>query len=120
MLPWSKPPPSSSQIWSSGHIAVELQTRNPQAALAPLRLETKLLKLWRLWQVDEPAEFEQVKAVTVRRYLLEKWVGEPFFESTLTGCMVRISIGLKRDTREPEYILCRIVEFIDRDPGPYR
>ncbi len=28
----------------------------------------------------EEAEFDDIKAITVRRHKLEKWVNEPFFE----------------------------------------
>ena len=49
----------------------------------------------------------------VKRYMLEKWVSEPFFEATLTGCLVRLSF-------RKGYLACEITGIEERPPGKYR
>ena len=49
----------------------------------------------------------------VKRYMLEKWVNEPFFEATLTGCLVRLSF-------HKGYLACEITGIEERPPGKYR
>ena len=49
----------------------------------------------------------------VRRHTLEKWLGEPFFERTLVGALVRVAI--KR-----AYILAEVIQAQEREPGTYR
>ena len=49
----------------------------------------------------------------MRRATLEKWLGEPFFERTLVGALVRVAI--KR-----AYILAEVIQAQEREPGTYR
>ena len=49
----------------------------------------------------------------VKRYMLEKWVNEPFFEATLTGCLVRLAY-------KESYFACEITGVEERPPGKYR
>ena len=49
----------------------------------------------------------------MRRHTLEKWLGEPFFERTLVGSLVRVAI--KR-----AYILAEVIQAQEREPGTYR
>ena len=49
------------------------------------------------YEEAEAIGLEDALKMQVKRYMLEQWINEPFFEATLTGCMVRISIGRGSD-----------------------
>ena len=62
----------------------------------------------------EDAEYKNIQEIQVRRYMLEKWQNEPFFERSLPGAVVRIAVGPNR------YFMAQIVHVEDRDPGMYK
>ena len=63
---------------------------------------------------SEEAEYKNIKDIQVRRYMLEKWQNEPFFERSLLGAVVRIAVGPNR------YFMAQIVHVEERDPGSYK
>lgn len=62
----------------------------------------------------EDAEYKSIKDVQVRRFMLEKWQNEPFFERSLQGAVVRIAVGSNR------YFMAQIVHVEEREPGSYK
>lgn len=56
---------------------------------------------------DEPAPYEQLERIRLTRNRLESWIEEPFFEETVVGCFVRVSIG--QDSGEPIYRVAEVV-----------
>ena len=50
--------------------------------------------------------------VQLRRTLLEKWLGEPFFARTVQGCFVRLSV-------RGRYAVARVVEARELPTGTY-
>lgn len=63
---------------------------------------------------SEEAEHKNILQVQVRRYMLEKWQSEPFFERSLPGAVVRLAIGSHR------YFMAQIVHVEERSPGHYK
>ncbi|MQM04703.1 hypothetical protein Taro_037507 [Colocasia esculenta] len=55
----------------------------------------------------EPATFEDIKEITIRRSKLAKWFMEPFFEELIVGCFVRVGIGRTR-LGQSIYRLCLV------------
>lgn len=62
----------------------------------------------------EEAEHKNIKDIQVRRFMLEKWLNEPFFERSLPGAVVRIAVGSNR------YFMAQIVHVEERAPGAYK
>ncbi|KAK1306446.1 hypothetical protein QJS10_CPA10g00636 [Acorus calamus] len=52
-------------------------------------------------------KFEEVKEITIRRSRLAKWFMEPFFEELITGCFVRVGIGVSKEGQSI-YRLCLV------------
>ena len=74
-------------------------------------------------EAEEEASYEDIKAITVRRLKLEQWVKEPFFERTLPGCMVRLSLGESSGSqgdKRPLYMLALMREVVERPPNIYK
>ncbi|KAK9821785.1 hypothetical protein WJX81_002907 [Elliptochloris bilobata] len=69
----------------------------------------------RLIGVDEPEEaaYEDVLKMQVRRFSLEKWLNEPFFEDAVVGAVARVSI-------RGSYMMAEIQRVIEREPGVYK
>lgn len=63
---------------------------------------------------SEEAEFKNIKDIQVRRFMLEKWQNEPFFERSLVGAVVRLAVGGNR------YFMAQIVLVERRAPGAYK
>ena len=61
----------------------------------------------------EAISLDDALKMQVKRYMLERWVSEPFFEATLTGCLVRLSF-------RKGYLACEITGIEERPPGKYR
>ena len=57
-----------------------------------------------------------MRAITLPRFKLEKWISEPFYESAVEGAFVRVNIGLDKN-KESRYRLCQIAGIAD---GSYR
>lgn len=53
----------------------------------------------------------------VKRHMLEKWINEPFFEATLTGCMVRVSAY---QSSKAGYVAAEVTGVEERPPGKYK
>ena len=65
-------------------------------------------------QGDEvDANISEVQKIQIKRYKLEKWAYEPFFEKTAIGCMVKVAYSGK-------YHVAEILEVQEREPGKHR
>ena len=60
---------------------------------------------------EGPAPFNNLERVRLTRQKLEKWINEPFFESVVPGCFVRIGIGTHEG--RPMYRVAEIVGVKD-------
>lgn len=49
----------------------------------------------------------------LKRYKLEKWVREPFFDKTVIGCLVKVAYNGK-------YHVAEVVDVQEREPGRTR
>ncbi|GAB7351632.1 hypothetical protein MBLNU459_g2241t1 [Dothideomycetes sp. NU459] len=58
-----------------------------------------------------PADLRDYERVRVGRTNFAKVCFYPTFESTIKGCYVRVSIGINRDTGEPQYRMAQIKGF---------
>ena len=69
----------------------------------------------RVQELDEAEAIglEDALKMQVKRHMLEKWIDEPFFEATLTGCLVRISF-------RTGFLAAEVTGVGDRPPGRYR
>ena len=65
----------------------------------------------------EAIGLDEAHKMQVKRYMLEKWITEPFFEATLIGCLVRASITGKDGQG---YVAAEITGVEERPPGKYR
>lgn len=55
----------------------------------------------------------------LKRDMLEQWYDQPFFESAVRGCVVRIVFGTFTDAsgrEQPNYLMMRVVEVVDKQP----
>jgi RNA polymerase-associated protein RTF1 len=51
-----------------------------------------------------------INKLRLPRKLLEKWVEEPFFDTAVVGCFVRLGVGKAPGLRcEPQYKVCEII-----------
>ena len=65
-------------------------------------------------QGDEvDANISEVQKIQIKRYKLEKWAYEPFFEKTVVGCMVKVAYTGK-------YHVAEILEVQERELGRHR
>ena len=65
-------------------------------------------------QGDEvDANISEVQKIQIKRYKLEKWAYEPFFEKTVVGCMVKVAYSGK-------YHVAEILEVQERELGRHR
>lgn len=65
-------------------------------------------------QGDEvDANISEVQKIQIKRYKLEKWAYEPFFEKTAIGCMVKVAYSGK-------YHVAEVLEVQEREPGKHR
>lgn len=62
---------------------------------------------------SEEAPMEEAQKMQVRRAVLEKWLNEPFLETTVVGCLVRMSVT-------GGYILAEVIGVVEREPGTYK
>lgn len=62
---------------------------------------------------DVPANDAELESLHVKRHTLEKWVNEPFFQTTVIGCLVKVAYSGK-------YHLAEIVDVQEREPGKHR
>ena len=62
---------------------------------------------------DVQASNAELLALQIKRYKLEKWVREPFFDKTVTGCLVKVAYNGK-------YLIAEVVDVQERDPGKTR
>ena len=62
--------------------------------------------------VFEEATAKEVRAITLPRSKLEKWISEPFYETAVEGAFVRVNIGLDKN-KESQYRLCQISGIAD-------
>ncbi|DBA90384.1 TPA: RNA polymerase-associated protein rtf1, variant 3 [Trebouxia sp. C0004] len=62
---------------------------------------------------DVPANDAELESLQVKRHTLERWVNEPFFLTTVTGCLVKVAYSGK-------YHLAEIVDVQEREPGKHR
>lgn len=65
---------------------------------------------------DLPASREDVESITLKRHQLEAWVNEPYFESAITNCCVRVGIGLNKENVN----VYRLVEIAGVADGKYK
>ena len=65
---------------------------------------------------DLPASREDVESITLKRHQLEAWVNEPYFESAITNCCVRVGIGLNKENEN----VYRLVEIAGVADGKYK
>ena len=65
---------------------------------------------------DLPASREDVESITLKRHQLEAWVNEPYFESAITNCCVRVGIGLNKQNEN----VYRLVEIAGVADGKYK
>ena len=72
-----------------------------------------------LQELDEAEAIglEDAHKMQVKRHMLEKWINEPFFEATLTGCMVRVSAY---QAKASGYVAAEVTGVEERPPGKYR
>ena len=63
-----------------------------------------------------PATRAQIDSITLKRHQIEAWVNEPYFESAVTHCLVRVGIGLNKQ-QENVY---RLVEVAGVADGKYK
>ena len=49
----------------------------------------------------------------MKRHTLEKWVNEPFFQTSVIGCLVKVAYTGK-------YHLAEVVDVQEREPGKHR
>ena len=68
------------------------------------------------WMFFEEATAKDVRAITLPRSKLEKWISEPFYESAVESALVRVNIGLDKN-KESRYRLCQIAGIAD---GSYK
>ena len=54
-----------------------------------------------------------MQKIQIKRYKLEKWAYEPFFEKTVVGCMVKVAYSGK-------YHVAEILEVQERETGRHR
>ncbi|KAL3144358.1 hypothetical protein ABBQ32_004113 [Trebouxia sp. C0010 RCD-2024] len=59
------------------------------------------------------ANISEVQKIQIKRYKLEKWAYEPFFEKTVVGCIVRVAYSGK-------YHVAEVVEVQEREMGRHR
>lgn len=65
-------------------------------------------------QGDEvDANISEVQKIQIKRYKLEKWAYEPFFEKTVVGCIVRVAYSGK-------YHVAEVLEVQERETGRHR
>ena len=62
---------------------------------------------------DQPAPNKELYDLQIKRYKLEKWVNEPFFDKTIIGCLVKVAYAGK-------YLIAEIVDVQEREPGKNR
>lgn len=67
-------------------------------------------------EYNAPATRAQIDSITLKRSQLERWVNEPYFESAISRCMVRVGIGLNK-LQENVY---RLVEVVGVADGKYK
>lgn len=61
-----------------------------------------------------PPTLEELSRIRVTRNQLEKWAYAPFFEETIAGCFVRLSLGVDRN-KYPVYRVAQIIKVVDHD-----
>lgn len=61
----------------------------------------------------EEADLGEVRQIQVPRRKLVKWLNQPFFERTLPGTMVRLSV-------KGMYMLAEVESVEWQDPGNYK
>ncbi|KAJ3087359.1 Crossover junction endonuclease mus81 [Quaeritorhiza haematococci] len=61
----------------------------------------------------EPLKREDLIAIQVTRDELEKWCHAGFFKNTVTGCFVRLGIGLDPATKQRVYRIAQITEVVE-------
>jgi RNA polymerase-associated protein RTF1 len=59
-----------------------------------------------------PAVFDDIQSLILRRFQLEQWVNEPYFESVVVGCFVRVSLSGRGDGKR-KYRVCRIASVTE-------
>lgn len=62
---------------------------------------------------DVQASNAELLVLQIKRYKLEKWVREPFFDKTVIGCLVKVAYNGK-------YHVAEVVDVQERDPGRTR
>ena len=62
---------------------------------------------------DVQASNAELLALQIKRHKLEKWVREPFFDKTVTGCLVKVAYNGK-------YHVAEVVDVQDKEPGKTR
>lgn len=58
-----------------------------------------------------PVTYDEINKIRVSRNRLERWIEEPFLESTVAGAFVRVLIG--NNSGRPIYRLCEIVKVTE-------
>ena len=58
-----------------------------------------------------PAALSELEGIRLKRQTLEKWLIEPFFPTTVRGCLVRIGISAARDGGQ-DNMLYRVAEVL--------
>lgn len=80
---------------------------------------------------EEEASYQEIKSIQIRRHKLEEWFSKPFFEETLSGCMVRLAAGNKKapdghtmygPDGKPvvQYMAARVAGLVEKEPGYYK
>ena len=76
---------------------------------------------WRLQELDEAEAIglDEAHRMQLKRHMLEKWVNEPFFEATLIGCLVKVTLHNKA-LKESGYVAAEVTGVEERPPGKYK
>lgn len=59
------------------------------------------------WHLDhnEPADYNDVRSITIRRTKIEQWVDEPFFRHTIKDLLVKVGNGKKHMLAQVKHVL---------------
>jgi Plus-3 domain len=77
----------------------------------PTCIEVQCLALQR--EEAEEADFREVQKIQIFRTMLVNWLKQPFFERTLPGTVVRLSV-------KGFYMVAEVEAVVEQEPGSYR
>lgn len=96
------------------HLLLSVRQHSPLLGSVSVKLVFLLHICASYVQGDEVnANISEVQKIQIKRYKLEKWAYEPFFEKTVVGCMVKVAYSGK-------YHVAEVLEVQERDTGRHR